>query len=78
MEDKTFYKVYNAVGILIKERNQQSLNFLELENGKLSKQIDTALNQEKGQIGTRFGRILEKFENVDNVVEEHIDTIAVL
>ena len=81
MDEKTFDKVYNAVRILIKEQKQQSLKIAELEkrieiNGKLHKQIDKALNEEKGQIDKRFDSAIDRFENVDKIVEEHIDTIA--
>ena len=45
-------------------------------NGKLTKQIDKALNEVTDQIVRRFDSVIDKFENVDKVVEEHIDTIA--
>ena len=39
-------------------------------------EIDKALNEEKDQIDKRFDSVIDRFENVDKVGEEHIDTIA--
>ena len=74
MDEKTFDKVYNAVRILIKEQKQQSLKISELE--KRIETHDKAFHEEKDQTDKRFDSAIDRFENVDKIVEEHIDTIA--
>ena len=80
MEETKFEKVYSAVRNLIKEQKMQCIKFSELEKKldiqeKLSKRLEKALNDEKDQVDKRFDSVIDRFENLETVVEEHTDTI---
>ena len=80
MEETKLKKVYSAVRILIKEQKIQCIKISELEKKldiqeKLSKRLEKALNDEKDQVDKRFDSVIDRFENLETVVEEHTDTI---
>jgi hypothetical protein len=78
MEDKSFDKICNAVHILIIDNKINSANILELEkiidkNEEVSKRVEKALNDEKEQIDKRFDPAIDRFDNIDKIVEKHIE-----
>ena len=80
MDERSFEKMYNAVRMLIKDQKFQATKILELEkkidkNEKFSKAVEKALNNEKEQIDKRFDAAIDRFDTIDKVVEEHIETI---
>ena len=80
MEDKSFAKIFNAVQTLIRDNKIHSARILELQtkidkNEEVSKRVEKALNDEKEQIDKRFDSATDRFDNIDNIVEEHIENI---
>ena len=81
MEDKSFDKIFNAVRILIRDNKIHSAKILELEkkidkNEEVSKRVEKAINDEKEQIDKRFDSAIDRFDNFDKIVEEHIENIG--
>ena len=79
MEETRLDKTYNAVRILIKDQKVQSLKMKDLEkktdlNEKYIIKLEKTLNEEKKETDKRFDSAIDRFENVENVIEEHTET----
>ena len=80
MEETKLDKTYNAVRILIKEQKVQSIKITEMEkklnlNEKFICKLEKALNEEKKETDKRFDTAIDRFENLDTIVEEHTETV---
>ena len=79
MEETRLDKTYNAVRILIKDQKVQSLKMKDLEkkidlNEKYIIKLEKTLNEEKKETDKRFDSAIDRFENVEKVIEEHTET----
>ena len=73
-------KVYSAVRILIKEQKIHATKITEFKKKLESKEnlilkLEKALHDEKDETDKRFDSVIDKFAILDNVAEEHTDTI---
>ena len=80
MDETKLEKVCNAVRILIKDQKVQSNKMKEMEkkleaNQKYICKLEKDLNAEKKETDKRFDCVIERFDTLDKVVEEHTDGI---
>ena len=55
---------------------QQKLERKIDKNEEVSRRVEKALNDEKEQIDKRFDSALDRFDNFDKIVAEHIENIG--
>ena len=86
MENKLNEHLNKTVKLLIKEMKLQSTKIAELEKKcavvdeiyERTRKLEKALDDEKDQIDKRFDNVIEQFNDCNDTLVDHIDSIVIL